>query len=80
MCGSVVYEQDYFLQFMSFCMCVKVGEVFSEFFVSPSFVAVPNDCLVWPEKRDEAVDAFCVAKRWYGESFIFRSPTSLDFG
>jgi len=46
---------------VSFGVGDQVAEVFTEFDVSSTFVAVPDDVLLWPEHGDEEVASFGIS-------------------
>jgi hypothetical protein len=61
MVQCLVDEKDDFLEPVPFCIGDQVAEVFAEFGVSSTFVAVPDDVLLRPEHSDEEVASFGIS-------------------
>ena len=59
--GCLVDEKNDFFELVSFGVGDQVAEVFAEFDVSSTFVAVPDDVLLWPEHGDEEVTSFGIS-------------------
>jgi hypothetical protein len=76
----LVDEKDDFLELVSFRVGDQVAEVFAEFDVSSTFVAVPDDVFLWPEHGDEKVTSFGISQGWYQELLVFAKPASFDAG
>jgi len=76
--GCLIDEKDDFLEFVSFSVGDQIAEVFAEFDVSSTFVAVPNDILLWPEQSDEEVTSLGISQRWYQELLVFAQVASFE--
>ena len=61
MVQCLINEKDDFLELVSFGISDQIAEVFTEFDVSSTFVAVPDDVLLWPEHGDEEVTSFGIS-------------------
>jgi hypothetical protein len=76
--SCLVNEKNDFLKLVSFGIRDKIAEMFAEFDVSSTFVAVPNDVLLWPEQSDEEVASLGISQRWYQELLVFTQIASLN--
>jgi len=56
---------------VSFGIGDQIAEVFAEFDVSSTFVAVPDDVFLWPEQGDEKVPPLGISQGWYQELLVF---------
>lgn len=63
---------------MSFGVGDQVAEVFAEFDVSSTFVAVPDDVFLWPEQGDEKVPPLGISQGWYQELLVFAQIASFN--
>jgi len=78
--GSVVYEKYDPPYIMALCVGCKAGQMLPEFDIPSPGKDVPDNVLLWPEQRDEAVYTFCVAKGLHNKPVSLRSPAPLYLG
>jgi len=76
--SCLVNEKNDFLELVSFGVGDKIAEMLAEFDVSSTFVAVPNDILLWPEQSDKEVASLGISQRWYQELLVFAQITSFN--
>ena len=69
--GCMVDEKDDFFKLVPFGVGDQVAEVFAEFDISSTFVAVPDDIFLWPEQGDEKVPPLGISQGWYQELLVF---------
>ncbi len=79
MIARPVDEVDNFLDSLSFRIICKMRKMATEFNISASIEAIPDYFLLWPKKRDKAIDSLRVTWCRNRDDFSSWYPCPLCF-